>query len=340
MNSRAALILAGGKAERFQTPNQPWQDKALVQVDGKPLLVKAVQNVQGIVDTVAVCVNNNERKTFYSQVLQQHGVENVKFVVDRADCPVKGPALAIMSGLHAVSSAHCLTLPVDMPFVKPEVADYMFTAAEGFDVAVPMWPDGTLETLVMALDRQNTLEIAQTLCMLSKPRANNIARGASKLLLVSPLQEIKLLDPQLKSFANINTQEDLTQIPARHTEGEVKENHCINRGVQPISEVRLLRDGAKLFGEGDFLKAQKIFNECQNSFGEHNNHFWVALSAEKKAEALRERDKQFSSNAKEAFAEAAVSYGAEAEEYAAKGCRRLAECALADKEICQSQAID
>ena len=44
MNKRVALILAGGKAERFQTTNQPWQDKALAQIDGKPLLVKAVQN--------------------------------------------------------------------------------------------------------------------------------------------------------------------------------------------------------------------------------------------------------------------------------------------------------
>jgi len=338
MNNRAALILAGGKAERFQVSKQPWQDKALAQVDGKPLLMHAVQNVQAVVDEVAVCVNNAERRTRYSQVLNQHGVEGVKFVVDQPNCTIEGPVRAIMSGLQAVSSAHCLTLPVDMPFLKREVAEYMFTAAEGFDVVVPMWPDGTLETLVMSLDRQNMLATTQTLCMLNKPRANNIARGASKLLLVSPLHEIKLLDPQLKTFVNINTQGDLTQLPSRSTAGEIKENHSINRGCLPVSEVSLLREAAKFLEKGNFLNATKIFEECQSSFCTHGIHFWAALSAEKKAEAIKRLEKRVSIEAKKAYKEAADSYGFEAVEYSSVGCRRLAECALADKDWCQTQA--
>ena len=34
-----------------------------------------------------------------------------------------------------------------MPFLQPKVADYLFREAEGFEVAVPMWPNGRLETL-------------------------------------------------------------------------------------------------------------------------------------------------------------------------------------------------
>ncbi len=40
-----------------------------------------------------------------------------------------------------------------MPFLKPAVAEYLFREAEGFEVAVPMWPDGRLETLLMILQK-------------------------------------------------------------------------------------------------------------------------------------------------------------------------------------------
>ena len=340
MNKRAALILAGGKAERFQLPNQPWQDKALAQIGGEPLLVKAVQNIHEVVDEIVICVNSEERKNRYSQLLKQQGAEKVQFVIDLEDYPVKGPALAIVSGLQSISSEHCLTLPVDMPFMKAEVVEYMFAASRGFDVVVPMWPDGTIETLVMTLDRKKTLNIAQTLCALNKPRANNLMRGASKLLLVSPLQKIKTFDPDFRSFININSGEDLSKLPPRSTEGGLKENRVINRGSLSISAVRRLGDGAKFFSESNLHDAKKVFEECQMSFVANNHHFWVALSAEKKAEVLRGMDMRFSSQAKEAFAEAAASYESEAQEYVLKGCKRLAECAVADKEFCQAQTID
>jgi molybdopterin-guanine dinucleotide biosynthesis protein A len=337
MNSRAALILAGGSARRFQIPNQPWQDKALVHIKGTPLLVKSIENIQSIVDEVAICINNAERKMIYRKVLKQHHIENVKFVFDQTDYPVKGPALAIMSGLHAVSSKQCLTLPVDMPFLKPEVADYMFTVSKGFDAVIPMWPDGTLETLVMGLNRKKTIEIIDVICMLNKPKANNIARGTSKLLLVSPMQEIQGFDPKLKSFTNINTQADIDNLPSRSTDGEVKEKRCIYRGEKISSDIHHLEEGAKLLFEGKLTEAQKLLEISRRSFKAQNLHFWTALSAEILANGLKEMNSQLTPQATKVYKQAINSYGAEAKEYSAIGCRRLAECAIADKEWCQSQ---
>ena len=45
MAKRAALILAGGKARRFQSIDKIWQDKALAELSGKPLLIHAIENV-------------------------------------------------------------------------------------------------------------------------------------------------------------------------------------------------------------------------------------------------------------------------------------------------------
>ena len=50
-----------------------------------------------------------------------------------------------------------------MPFLQPKVAEYLFNEAEGFEVVVPMWPNGRLETLMMVLERPSALEITETL---------------------------------------------------------------------------------------------------------------------------------------------------------------------------------
>jgi len=46
MRNRAALILAGGKARRFQSMGADWQDKALATLDGKPLLIHAAERLR------------------------------------------------------------------------------------------------------------------------------------------------------------------------------------------------------------------------------------------------------------------------------------------------------
>ena len=54
MTKRAALILAGGKARRFQLKDEKWEDKALAMLSGKPLLIHAIENVVGVVDEIAI----------------------------------------------------------------------------------------------------------------------------------------------------------------------------------------------------------------------------------------------------------------------------------------------
>ena len=259
MAKRAALILAGGKARRFQTIDATWRDKALAELNRKPLLIHAIENVRGVVDEVVVCVNDEERKVQYTKTLNAHGIKNVGIVVDEKLSHISGPNVAIMSGLKATKADYCLTLPCDMPFLQPKVAEYMFDQAEGFIVVVPMWPNGRLETLIMVLERPTSFEIASTLCQLKRPRSDDIPRGASKTLLVSPVNHIKTLDPELKSFININSKEDLTRLQTRRSYGPVTENVQLNLGVLSISDLWLLREGAKKVKDGKLQEAQKTF---------------------------------------------------------------------------------
>jgi molybdenum cofactor guanylyltransferase len=342
---RAALILAGGKARRFQTIDAVWRDKALAELNSKPLLIHAIENVRDVVDEVVVCVNDEERLAKYTQTLSQHAVENTRIVVDEKISHISGPNVAIMSGLKAVHADYCLTLPCDMPFLQPNVAEYMFNEAKGFEVAVPMWPNGRLETLIMVLERPSTLEITQTLCQLKRPRSDDIPRGASKTLLVSPVNHIKTLDPQLKSFININSREDLTRLQTRRSHGPVTKNLPLNLGVLSISDLRLLREGAKMVQEGKLLEAQKTFAFCAGNLEVCNSFFWAALSEESQGEALLTLSHNQSEpgpgaeldfEGKEAYLRAANSYRAEAKIYENNRALLLAERALADKAWCES----
>jgi molybdopterin-guanine dinucleotide biosynthesis protein A len=347
MFKRAALILAGGKARRFQSKGQNWQDKALAELNGKPLLIHAIQNVRNVVDEVVVCVNDEERKAGYVEILEKYSVSNFRIVVDEKISHISGPNLAIMTGLKAIQADYCFTLPCDMPFLQPKVAEYLFAEAEGFEVTVPMWPNGRLETLMMVLESPSALEIIETLCVLKRPRSDDIPRGANKTLLVSPVDDIKKFDPELRSFININSKEDLNRLQTRRSHGLVTENVKLNLGVLSISDLRLLREGAKMLYEGKVLDAQKIFAFCASNLKVCDSVFWAALAFENLGEALLTLShKQSESESgtvldfqcKEAYLRAAKNYRAEAEIYENNSCLLLAERALADKAWCESWA--
>ena len=273
--------------------------------------------------------------------------KTVKLVVDEKS-HVSGPNLAIMSGLDAVTADSCLTLPCDMPFLNPQVAKYMFTAAEGFDVAVPMWPNGRLETLLMVLERHSSLEIVSALCDLKRPRSDDIPRGANKILLVSPVNEIKKLDPEFKSFININSKEDLLRLHTRRSHGPVTENLQLNPAAYSSADLKNLKNGTIALDGGEFLDAQNTFASCANAFAAQKAHFWAGVAAENQGETLIKMSQQQTDTkkaieldyeGKEAYVKAANCYRLESEFYESHLCLLLAERALADKAWCESWAM-
>ena len=347
MTKRTALILAGGKSRRFQFEGGKWEDKALATLSGKPLLIRAVENVRGVVDEVAVSVNDEERGARYAKILKKHALNAVRIVIDEKN-DISGPTVAIMSGLRCVQGDYCLTLPCDMPFLQPKVADYLFGQAEGFEVAVPMWPNGRLETLLTVLERRSGLEITEALCKLKRPRSDDIQRAASKILLASTVNEIKTLDPELKSFININSQEDLSRLQTRRSHGPVTENLRLNLGVLSIPNLHLLRESARMVQDGKLSEAASTFASCASNFEVCSSLFWAAVSWESQGEALLKLSTQHVDlktvaeadfEGKEAFVKAANNYWLEAEMHEENRCMLLAQRALADKAWCESWAM-
>jgi len=349
MTKRAAIILSGGKAERFQSEQQTWQDKALIELFGKPLLIHAVENVQNLVDEIVISVNDRTRKTRYAEVLKKHKAKKVRLLIDEKIDQLSGPLVAILTGLKSVKADYCFTLPCDMPLLKPEVMEHMFNIINKSRVAVPMWPNGRLETLTMVLERKSILEIASTLCSLKRPRSDDIVRGALNVLFVSTVGEIRALDPELKSFVNINSRQDLTELQPRCVQGPVVKNMRLKLGALPTLELQRLRDAVARRQNGNFRDAARIFASCSSQLEMEHSFLWAALSrenqgksllAQKQQQAITELTIAQASESKKALLKAAHNYGLEAEMHDKNRCYFLAERARSDKAWCEIHAGD
>ncbi len=347
MTKRAAIILSGGRAERFQNTHETWQDKALVELLGKPLLIHAVENVSKVVEEVIICVNNEDRKAQYSEILTNRKVKNVRLLIDKPCNQLGGPIVGILTGLIATKADYCFTLPSDMPLLQPKVIDHMFSSAKDTSVVVPIWPNGRLETLTMVLKIPEALEITKTLCALRRPRSDDIIRGALNVLLISAIGEIKDLDPELKSFININSKGDLAWLQPRQAQGPVAENLRLDLGDLPMVQLHYLQKAAKLLNEGKFLTAAKTFSSCATQLERRNSRFWAAISRENEGKSLlgwsKQQKRQESGTkqtvrGKKALLKAASTYEFEAEIYDNARSIFLAERARSNKKWCEALA--
>jgi molybdopterin-guanine dinucleotide biosynthesis protein A len=330
---RAAIILAGGKGQRFQIENGTWQDKALAELWGKPLLVHAVESVKDVVDKVVVVINDDSRKTEYGKVLETFGIQNTKIATDFKMNSLSGPLIAIYTGLKSVKAEYYLTVPSDVPMLSQKVADYLFTEIGESYVAVPMWPNGRLETLLMVLERRTCLKIAHVLCRLGRSHPDDIIRGSQKALFISPLGEIKNLDPKLKSFVNINFREDLKRLQPRQGQGSIIRNLRLDLGEPPLEVIPLLLKASNRMVNKAFLVSAERFSMCATSLEENECFFWAALSREQQAKNLL----RSSQNANESFLKAAQNYKAEAKIYDQHQCFLLAARAESDAGWCEEQ---
>jgi molybdopterin-guanine dinucleotide biosynthesis protein A len=347
MTKRAAIILSGGKAERFQNSHQTWLDKSLVKLHGKPLLIHDIENVIKVVEEVIICVNSEKRKRQYNEILKKHNAKNIRLLIDKQCNGLGGPIVGILTGLTASNADYCFTLPSDMPFFRPEVIEHMFGSTENAHVVVPMWPNGQPETLTMVLKKPEVLEIVKTLCLLRRPRSDDIIRGALNAFLISTDGVIRAFDPELKSFTNINSQADLAKLQPRQAEGTITKSIRINLGDLPIPKLQHLQVAATFFNEGKFTAASEAFSSYATQLQNESCYFWAAISRENEGKSLlnfsklrrkRRINKDQREKSKKALLEAAKLYELEAKKYDSINGIFLAKRARSNKNWCKSTA--
>jgi hypothetical protein len=167
-------------------------------------------------------------------------------------------------------------------------------------------------------------------------------------LFVSTVGELRKLDPEFKSFVNINVREDLTRLPTRVVKkGPVKENLRLNIGSLRESELKKLRTAARYNDKGRFVEASNMFFSCSTRLEKARLNFWAGVSNENEGEIMfnlsrrredTELEEDYHLKGRAGFVKAAQNYGSEAETYDKNNVSFLSKHARNDQLWCQHLA--
>jgi len=117
------------------------RDKALIKVDGKTLLERAVEFCSSFCDEVLISSDS-----------ESHRTEGTRTIPDEfKDC---GPIGGIYSCLKQSSNEWNFVLSVDSPLVVKEFVNYLIGETTGFDAVVPIY-DGKKEPLIALYNRRS-----------------------------------------------------------------------------------------------------------------------------------------------------------------------------------------
>jgi molybdopterin-guanine dinucleotide biosynthesis protein A len=206
---RSAIVLAGGVSSRFG------QDKGILEIANKPLIKYVIDAVSPVVDETIVVTNSQDRITEYAKVV----ATDVRFAID--SCESKGPLIGALTGFGAAHGKYALLMPFDTPFVSREVVSLLFELCLGKAAAIPRWPNEQIEPLHAVYQTKLALEAAKSAVSEGKLTMRAMIEKLRGVRYVSTLV-IQQLDPDFKTFFNINTPLDLKKAMAMVKPGRVK----------------------------------------------------------------------------------------------------------------------
>lgn len=196
--SVSALILAGGKASRMG-----FQEKALMDIKGKPLISFVIGSLEKVVDNIIISVRDELQGE-----LMESRLPGYRLAYDTYRS--KGPLAGILSGLSACRDEYCFIAACDMPFINGDTVKMLFKKCEHYDAAIPRHDDGFLEPL-HAVYRCEPM-INETKIAIDNGETIILAPVFKLNINYVDMDEIKKKDPKLRTFMNINTPEDIQKI--------------------------------------------------------------------------------------------------------------------------------
>jgi molybdopterin-guanine dinucleotide biosynthesis protein A len=194
----AAFVLAGGASERMG------QDKALLELGGEPMVIRAARLAQPYVASVVVVAPQGR----YTQL-------SLNVLPDR--WPGAGPLGGIATALVSTSAKWNLVLGCDLPYLTPEwVAWLVSHALESPAQAVVPESRRGLEPMAAMYHRSCSAALAAAV----ERGVRRVTEGLSEIWFerVSALQW-RELDPTGALFENMNTPEDYAE--ARRRIGDI-----------------------------------------------------------------------------------------------------------------------
>jgi molybdopterin-guanine dinucleotide biosynthesis protein A len=199
--TRSAVVLAGGLSSRFG------EDKGLLRLAGKPLVRHVLDGLKNVVDERMVVVSSQTQTACYRDAVGS----DVNVAVD--ELHEHSPLVGAMTGFKVASGEHCLLLPCDTPFVSVEVVVLLFDLCLNKAAVIPRWPNCYLEPLHAVYYREMALDAAEKALGEGKLNMQSMIEKLRGVRYVSTLV-LQQLDPELRTFFNVNTPLDLKKAEA------------------------------------------------------------------------------------------------------------------------------
>ena len=190
------MILAGGFSQRFG------QNKGLIELSGKPLVLHVLDKALHIVDEVVVVVSSDAQRRAFSCALH----DEVDVTVDKYE--KQSPLVGALTGFERVRGKHSLLLPCDTPFISNRVLSLLLDLCINRNAAIPRWPNEYIEPFQAAYHTQSALRAAETALEEKKLDMQSMILHMTRVRYISTLV-LRQMDPKLLTFFNINTPEDL-----------------------------------------------------------------------------------------------------------------------------------
>jgi molybdopterin-guanine dinucleotide biosynthesis protein A len=191
-------ILTGGASTRLG------EDKAVVSLEGRRVIDRVRESLSRVVSEIVVVGRTGG----------ENPLPDLPFVADRTSerCALAG----VVTALGEAGSRRLVLTACDHPFLRPEVLALLVARAGAADVRLPL-VSGRLAPLVAVYEPGRAREaLARRLEAGRRP----LIRALNELDLdIVPEAEIRAVDPDLRSFLNLNTPADLAR--ARRLVGEV-----------------------------------------------------------------------------------------------------------------------
>ena len=186
MRNRCSLvILAGGLSRRMG------HDKATLPAGDGSLIEHLARRLAPVVDETIIAGGGTHLD-----------IDGVRTVVDHQ--PGLGPLAGMLAGLTAAEHRHVWVVGCDLPDVEPTMGGLLLSLAADYDAVVPrpdLEPEGVCALYVRELaPRIAALLDAGERSITSLLACSNVRYVASG--------ELQAVDPQLRSFRNLNTPAD------------------------------------------------------------------------------------------------------------------------------------
>jgi len=206
---RSAVILAGGNSRRLGA------EKSLLEFEGRPLICWTAEKLARAADEVVVVARNEAHAERLEKIISDFAPEPEPGVVFTWDSVAGfGPVAGLYAGMKEASGSLAFATGCDLPFLNPQVIERLFELAdeEDYEAAVPVQSNGFFEPLHSVYCREKML----VACERAMEKAERRIHAPLQELCVNHIcvDLLRPLDPDLLTFFNLNTREDLEKARA------------------------------------------------------------------------------------------------------------------------------